>query len=99
MGTLFAQGEIRKLYLYYSGLDEQGPRGICGSLLAVRLARAHGVAIELMPAGELSVAHIDNDVSTFMGTRISPAGVSILPLDTEIVPWELFRKDVRISHE
>jgi hypothetical protein len=34
-----------------------------------------------------------------MGTRISPAGVSILPLDTEIVPWELFRKDVRISHE
>ena len=38
MGTLFAQGAVRKLYLFYDGLDEQGPSARCGSLLAVRLA-------------------------------------------------------------
>ena len=48
MGTLFAQGEIRKLCLFYDGLSERGPRGICGSLLAVRLACHHKVPIELL---------------------------------------------------
>ena len=47
MGTLFAQGEIRKLCLFYENLAAEGPSGICGSLLAVQLARLHGVAIEL----------------------------------------------------
>ena len=47
MGTLFAQGEIRKLCFFYDGLAEAGPSGICGSLLTVRLARLHGVPIEL----------------------------------------------------
>ena len=37
MGTLFAQGEIRKLCFFYDSLAEAGPRGICGSLLAVQL--------------------------------------------------------------
>ena len=41
MGTLFAQGEIRKLYLFYENLAAEGPSGICGSLLAVQLARLH----------------------------------------------------------
>jgi methylthioribose-1-phosphate isomerase len=52
MGTLFAQGEIRKLCLFYTTLGEAGPRGICGSLLAVQLARLHGVPIELFNGEE-----------------------------------------------
>ena len=91
MGILFAHGEIRKLYLYYSGLDEQGPSGICGSLLAVRLARSHGVPIELLAAEPVTRSNIDTDVSTFMGHRICPAGVSIFPVESEVMAWELFK--------
>jgi methylthioribose-1-phosphate isomerase len=92
MGILFAQGEIRKLYLYYSGLDKRGPSGICGSLLAVRLARAHGVAIELLAAEPATRSNSDRDVSTFMGKSISSAGVSILPIESEVMAWELFKE-------
>jgi len=92
MGTLFAQGEIRKLYLYYSGLDERGPSGICGSLLSVRLAQNHGVAIELLASEQQTDLTVDSDVSTFMGTVICPTGVSIRPVETEVVPWALFKE-------
>ena len=42
MGTLFAQRQIQHLYLFYSELGAEGPKGICGSLLAARLARPRG---------------------------------------------------------
>jgi methylthioribose-1-phosphate isomerase len=91
MGTLFAQGEIRKFCLFYQELTEAGPRGICGSLLAVQLARLHGVPIEIYGgAGELP-ATLDSDVSTFMGKRICPSGVTIRPVEPEVVPWALFK--------
>jgi len=51
MGTLFAQGRVRRLFLFYEELKESGPMGICGSLLAAHLAREHGVPIELLQAG------------------------------------------------
>jgi methylthioribose-1-phosphate isomerase len=92
MGILFAQGEICKLYLYYTGLERQGPSGICGSLLAVRLARAHGVPIELLASEPVTGSNIDRDVSTFMGKSICPAGVSILPIESEVMAWELFKE-------
>jgi methylthioribose-1-phosphate isomerase len=91
LGILFAQGEIRKLYLYYTGLDERGPSGICGSLVAVRLARAHGVPIELLAAEPITRSNIDTDVSTFMGQTICPTGVSIFPVENEVMAWELFK--------
>jgi len=47
MGTLFAHGEIGRLCLFYDGLSAEGPTGICGSLLAVRLARLHDVPVDL----------------------------------------------------
>src|SRR5262245_63761024 len=77
MGTLFAQGEIRKLCLFYDGLSEQGPRGICGSLLAVRLARHHDVPIELLASEAPEGAGADHDVSTFLCQRICMAGVLV----------------------
>ena len=92
MGTLFAQGEIRQLYLFYSGLSETGPEGICGSLLAVRLARAHGVAVELQECGDVKEAPLDEDVSSFLGQRVIPAGASIYPLEKEVISWELFKE-------
>ena len=92
MGTLFAQGEIRKLYLYYTGLNEQGPSGICGSLLAVRLARAHSVPIELLASEAITRSNIDTDVSTFMGHGICSTGVSIIPVESEVMGWELFKE-------
>jgi methylthioribose-1-phosphate isomerase len=92
MGILFAQGEIRKLYLYYTGMDEQGPSGICGSLVAVRLARAHGVPIELLTSEPINRSNIDTDVSTFMGQTICPTGISILPVEGEVMAWTLFQE-------
>lgn len=91
MGTLFAQGEIRKLCLFYDGLSAQGPRGICGSLLAVRLARHHGVPIELLASETPDAAEADRDVSTFLGQRVCPAGVSVHPLKSELLPWAIFK--------
>ena len=91
MGTLFAQGEIRKLYLFYENLAVEGPSGICGSLLAVQLARLHGVAIELFNGDVCKASTPDNDVSTFLGKEICPAGVAVRPLESEVVPWSLFK--------
>src|SRR5262249_19547809 len=47
MGTFFAQGAIRRLYLFYTEIGGAGPVGICGSQLAALLAHAHAVPIEL----------------------------------------------------
>lgn len=91
MGTLFAQGEVRQLYLFYDGLSETGPEGICGSLLAARLARAHGIAIELQECGDVQGAPLDRDVSSFLGQKIIPPGASIYPLKKELISWELFK--------
>jgi methylthioribose-1-phosphate isomerase len=91
MGTLFAQGEVKKLCLFYGGLTEAGPSGICGSLLAVQLARLHGVSVELLGGRRLQGETIDRDVSTFLGTKICPAGVSVRAAEVEVVPWALFR--------
>jgi methylthioribose-1-phosphate isomerase len=91
MGTLFAQGEILKLCFFYDGLTEAGPKGICGSLLAVQLARLHGVLIELFSGEGRSDSTVDQDVSTFMGKKICPAGVAVRPVEAEIVPWALFK--------
>jgi methylthioribose-1-phosphate isomerase len=91
MGTLFAQGQIGQLYLFYSGLGQSGPEGICGSLLAVRLARAHNVSIELQECATVEESPLDRDISSFLGQRIAPRGASIHPLEKEIVPWELFQ--------
>jgi methylthioribose-1-phosphate isomerase len=91
MGALFAKGEIRKLCLFYTGLADQGPSGICGSLLAVQLARLHGVPTELFDGGRRSLSTRDNDASTFMGKKIIPPGVAIRTVEAEVVPWGLFK--------
>ncbi|HEX2227208.1 MAG TPA: hypothetical protein VHM64_08700 [Candidatus Binatia bacterium] len=91
MGTLFAQGEIRKLCFFHTGLTDAGPAGICGSLLAVQLARLHGVPIETFDAGSRSDATLDSDASTFMGKRICPAGVAVRAVDAEVIPWNLLK--------
>jgi methylthioribose-1-phosphate isomerase len=93
MGSLFAQGEIRKLCLFYESLSERGPVGICGSLLAVCMARHHGVSIELLASEPSDSATADRDVSTFLGHNICPAGVHAYPIGSEIVPWATFSKD------
>ncbi|MGH7829016.1 MAG: hypothetical protein ACREP8_02450, partial [Candidatus Binatia bacterium] len=94
MGTFFAQGEIRRVYLFYTKLGDKGVVGPCGSLLAVLLARAHGVPVELL-AGEKAVEEpVDRDVSTFLGEKVAPEGVAIFPIDKEeLVPWSLFKQD------
>ncbi|MCZ6625335.1 MAG: S-methyl-5-thioribose-1-phosphate isomerase [Deltaproteobacteria bacterium] len=93
MGTLFAQGQIQHLCLFYSELSEKGPVGICGSLLAVLLARTHGVSVELLASEEAKQAPLDRDISTFLSQRVSPEGVAIYPIEREVVPWSLFKED------
>ena len=70
---------------------QRGRSGICGSLLAVQLARLHGVAIELFSGDGHSESTADSDVSTFLGEPICPAGVVVRPLGAEVVPWALFK--------
>ncbi|MGH7886866.1 MAG: hypothetical protein ACREPG_03305 [Candidatus Binatia bacterium] len=91
MGTLFAHGEICQLCLFYDDLSQHGPQGICGSLLAVQLARLHGVPTELYNGAARRDSTADSDVSTFMGKKICPANVAIRPLESEVVPWALFK--------
>lgn len=92
MGTFFARGQVRHLYLFWAELTEKGPLGICGSLLAVLLSRAHGVPVELLDSGGTSQAPLDRDVSTFLGQRVCPDGVSCFPIERELVPWTLFKE-------
>ncbi len=92
MGTLFAHGEIGRLCLFYDGLSAEGPTGICGSLLAVRLARLHDVPVELLSGEKPSSAPIDYDVSTFLGKKICPADVSLGAVEAEVIPWALFKQ-------
>jgi methylthioribose-1-phosphate isomerase len=91
MGTLFAQGEIRKLCLFYTGLTEAGPAGICGTLLAAQLARLHGVPVELFNGEQHMDMTLDRDASTFMGRKICPAGVGIRAVEVEVVRWALLK--------
>ena len=91
MGTLFSHGEIAKLCFFYDSLTEAGAQGICGSLLAVQLARLHSVPIELFNAEEQKGSTTDSDVSTFLGERICPAGVAVRSLGSEVIPWALFK--------
>ncbi|HKA32490.1 MAG TPA: hypothetical protein VKH64_04705 [Candidatus Binatia bacterium] len=90
MGTFFAEGAIRRLYLFYEEVGAAGPAGGCGSLLAALLARAHGVPIELLP-GE-AAAPLDADVSTFLGRRVVADGIKIYPVEKEVIPWSLFKE-------
>ncbi len=91
MGTLFAQRQIERLYLFYSELGADGPRGICGSLLAASLARAHGVPIELLESEETKEPPADADVSTFLGRKMIPPEVSVYPIEKEVLPWALLK--------
>jgi eIF-2B alpha/beta/delta-like uncharacterized protein len=91
MGTLFAHGEIRKLCLFYDALTEAGPSGICGSLLAARLAHLHKVSVELFSAAEKRAATLDTDGSTFLGKSICPPGVNVRAVGAEVVPWSLLK--------
>ena len=91
MGTLFAQGEIRKLCLFYDTLTETGPTAICGSLLAARLARLHGVGIELFTGAAERGATLDSDASTFLAKNTCPAGVNIRPVGSEVIPWSVLK--------
>ena len=91
IGTLFAQGEIAKLCFFYDGLEAAGPLAICGSLLAVQLARLHGVAIELFNGSEDKGTSLDIDAATFLGESICPAGVTVRAVGAELVPWGLLK--------
>jgi methylthioribose-1-phosphate isomerase len=93
MGTLFAQRQIQCLYLFYSELSAEGPKGICGSLLAARLARAHGVPIELQESEETNELPADSDVSTFLGRKMIPPKVAVYPIEKEILPWALLKEE------
>jgi methylthioribose-1-phosphate isomerase len=92
MGTFFAQGAIRRVYLFYTEFADKGPVGISGSLYAVLLARAHGVSVKLLASKPVSAAALDRDVSTFMGEGVIGDGVAIFPVEKEIVPWDLFKE-------
>jgi len=91
MGTLFAQGEIRRLCLFYDRLTDAGAKAICGSLLAARLARLHHVPVQLFSAAEERGATKDPDVSTFLGRSICPPGVAIRAVGAETIPGSLLK--------
>lgn len=91
MGTLFAQGEVGKLCLFYDDLTEAGPKAICGALLAARLARLHSVGIELFGAAAQPAVGRDSDVTTFLGRNILPPAVAVHKVSAEVIPWSLLK--------
>ena len=93
MGAFFSQGQIKRLYLFYSELGEKGPVGICGSLLAVLLARRHGVPVELLASDANREPPLDRDASTFLGQRVSADGAAVYPIEKEAIPWSLFKEE------
>lgn len=93
MGTLFSQGRIQRLYLFYLELTPQGPKGICGSLLASHLAHAHGVQVEILDSEAAQTPPLDRDISTFLAERVVPEGVAIYPIEKEVVPWRLLKEN------
>jgi methylthioribose-1-phosphate isomerase len=99
MGTLFAQGQIHRLYLFYRGLAEHGAAAICGSLLATRLARTHGVGIELLESEETKELPLDADVSTFLGRKVLPPKVGVYPIENELLPWVLLKPEKDERHD
>ncbi|MGH7824758.1 MAG: hypothetical protein ACREQ7_06235 [Candidatus Binatia bacterium] len=93
MGTLFAQGEILRVYLFYQRLSEEGPTGVCGSALVALLAKEHRVPVELLE-GQAAIEPVaDRDVSTFLGQPVLPSAVSVYPLENETMPWSLFKEN------
>lgn len=91
IGTLLAQGEIAKFCLFYDELTENGPKSICGAQLAARLARRHGVAVELFQAAAVRQATCDQDIGSFLGRRICPPGAAVHSVGPEVVPWALLK--------
>ena len=76
-GLFFYRREVGRVYLCYDGRKEN--QAICrnGALLMANLARLHGVDLEFMPAGAAEQPPTDEDVTTFLGHRVSPEGISI----------------------
>ena len=93
MGILFAQRQIQHLYLFYGELGPAGPTGICGSVLAARLALAHAVPIALLEAEETQERPVDADVSTFLGRKMISSRVAVYPIEKEVLPWELLKAE------
>lgn len=91
MGTLFFQGRIQRLYLFCLGFTPNGPQGICGTLLAAHLARAHGVPVELLESDGAEAAAPDSDVATFLGERVIPEFIPVHPIEKEVIPWSLLK--------
>ncbi len=92
IGTIFAQGQIEKLFLFHRGVHERGLRGYNGALLVTHLARAHGIAIELQESQVTADPTMDQDVGTFLGEKVVPERVAIHPLEEEMIPWEMCRE-------
>ncbi len=97
MGTLIAREEVRRLYLFSKGISESEPRGACGSLMVLRLARAHGVPVELLESATAREAALDDNVATFLGQRIIPPGVTVYPVENEIIPPVLLNEIQGVS--
>ncbi|MBI2360041.1 MAG: hypothetical protein HYV04_14295 [Deltaproteobacteria bacterium] len=89
MGTFFFRGRIERLYLFCLGFTPKGPEGICGSLLAAHLARAHRVPVELLESEGAEAVPLDSDVATFLGERVIPEGVAVRAIEKEVIPWAL----------
>jgi methylthioribose-1-phosphate isomerase len=91
MGTLFEQGSIKKFWLFYDALTDQGPSAICGSQLAVRLAHSHAVEVELFQGAAHRQSTSDRDAGSFLGQPICPPGVNVHNVGAEVTPWSLLK--------
>jgi hypothetical protein len=61
--------------------------------LAARLARAHGVGIELLESEETKELPLDADVSTFLGRKVLAPEATVYPIENELLPWELLKPE------
>jgi methylthioribose-1-phosphate isomerase len=86
-GIFFYRGEIDRVYLCYERREAGHIISRSGGRLMANLARLHGVAIDYLPAGERVVEVRDTDVGTFLGRRVSPAGVRVYAGREDSIPF------------
>lgn len=97
MGIFFARGAVERVYVCGVEFGQTESVGICGSLLAVLLARAHEIPLEFLPGDGGLSSPADRDVSTFCGEPILAPGALPFPIEPDRLPHaDVSGKDRRV---
>ena len=91
LGFLFYKGNIEETILFCKKMAEKGVLGVCGSLYATLLSKAHNVPVKVFLQGKVDFSGMDRDASVLQGKKLTlgkDAG-QVEECSDEIVSWEV----------